>query len=159
MAGATNAHRAELTAQSRITIAKMRAADAMPDLRREMKTATSPAVPAVKRTVRAIPSSHSRYNAAERGGSLRNAVANTVKQSFRFSARTVSAVIAQVPKGGKSNLGRVLEGEIPWNHPTYGHGPDVTQTPHPFFFRVIEAMLPEINQRIETVLEKFERKL
>lgn len=156
---ATNPYRAELTAHSRETIAKLRTADVMPELRKEMRIAASPIQPAVRNAARAIPSQHSRYNAKERGGSLRSAVANTVSLSFRFSVRSVSAVIAQKPKGAKSNLARVLEGEIPWKHPTYGHAPEVEQPSHPFFYGTVERLLPAVNHRIESVLEKFERKL
>lgn len=155
----SNNMRGELTAKSKATIAKLRTADVMPELRREMRVATSPMQPAVRRAVRNIPSTHSRYKAAERGGSLRTAVANSIVRKLRFSTRNVSAVIAQVPRGGKSNLANVLEGTIPWKHPTYGHDPEITQESHPFFFQAIEALLPEVNTRIETVLDKFERKL
>src|SRR3954452_23134034 len=159
MPARSNPYRTELTAQSKITIAKLRKADVMPELRAEIRTATSPLQPAVRNAARQVPSKYSRYGAKERGGSLRSAVANTVVRKLRFSVRTVSAVIAQIPRGGKSNLANVLEGTIPWKHPTYGHAPEVEQASHPFFFRAIEALVPGVNQRIESVLEKFERKL
>lgn len=161
MAGSSrvNPYRSELTAKSKMTIAKLRTADVMPDLRREVRTATNPIQPAVRNAARQLPSKMSRYGAKERGGSLRSAVANTIIRKLRFSSRNVSAVIAQVPRGGKSNLANVLEGTMPWKHPTYGHAPEVEQQAHPFFFRTIEALVPGINQRIESVLVSFERKL
>jgi hypothetical protein len=159
MPSKSSSYRAELTAKSMVTIAKLRTADVMPELRAEIRTATNPIQPAVRNAARSIPSGHSRYKAKERGGSLRSAVANTIVRKLKFSSRTVSAVIAQVPHGGKSNLANVLEGTIPWKHPTYGHDPEVEQPPHPFFYRAIETLIPGVNARIETVLEKFERKL
>lgn len=156
---AANSERVRLTAASKVTIAKLAHADAMPPLRKRMRTATSPITSAVKQAARNIPSTHSRYKAAERGGSLRSAVANTIQRKMKFSTRNVSVIIAQVPSGGKSNLASVLEGVKPWDHPTYGHDPKVHQEPHPFFYDTIEKMEPAVNREIETVLSEFERML
>jgi hypothetical protein len=142
-----------------VTVAKLRHSDAMPALRREMREATRPLQPGVRQAVRSLPSGHSRYKAAERGGSLRTAVAGSIVRKLRVGQRRVSVVIAEVPRGGKSNLANVLEGTIPWEHPTYGRDPVQHQDPHPFFYNTIEKMVPAINRRIETVLDQFERML
>jgi hypothetical protein len=78
---------------------------------------------------------------------------------MKFSGRSVMVVIKSVPSGGKSNLATVLEGSKPWVHPTYGHKPEVTQSPAPFFFGTIEKLEPAVNREIESVLEEFGRML
>lgn len=138
---------------------KLSRADAMKSLRVRMGVATSPLTPAVKRAARDIPSTHSRYKAQERGGSLRSAVANTIQRKIKFSPRSIIVLIKQVPKGGKSNLASVLEGTKVWQHPTYGHEPEVTQDPHPFFYETIEKMEPAVTREVEKVMRDFERTL
>ena len=159
MPAVSNMARAELTAESRRTIAKLARSDAMPALRKKMRSATSPLQPAVRRAARQTPSTHSRYKAVERGGSLRSAISNTIQRKFKFSGKSVTVIIKQVPSGGKSNLANVLEGTLPWNHPTYGHKPEVTQDPHPFFFETIQKLEPAVNREVEKVLTEFERTL
>ena len=159
MPSRSNSVRVELTAQSQVAVSKLKHADAMPALRKKMREATSPLQPAVRSAARSLPSQFSRYKAKERGGSLRTAVANSIVRKMKFSKRRVSVIIAQVPKGGKSNLATVLDGEKEWNHPTYGHKPEVTQEPHPFFFRTIGKLEPSVNRRIESVLDDFGRSI
>jgi hypothetical protein len=149
----------ELTPQSRAKLAQLRRLDGMPPLRKRMTIATSPLVAAIKDAVRHLPSSHSRYKTKERGGSLRNAVATTIQRKVRITQRTLLVIIKQVPKGGKSNLASVLEGTKPWIHPTYGHKPEVTQEPEPFFFDTIERTLPSLDREINRVLRDIDRQL
>ena len=149
--------RAELTPEAQRLLLKLKAADAMPAFRVAMKGATSPLVKAAKSAARNLPSGRSRYKSP--GGSLRSAIANSIQSKTKFSARSVLALVKQVPSGGKSNLGTVLEGEKPWVHPTFGHGPEVDQEAHPFFYKTMEEHEPETTARVETVLEDFERRL
>ena len=149
----------KLTTESRLKLARLKHAEVMPALRKTMRASTNPLVSAVRRAARDTPSTHSRYKSQERGGSLRSAVANTVTKKMKFNQRNVFVLIKQVPKGGKSNLGRVLEGSLPWAHPTYGHKPEVTQDSHPFFYNTIEKQLPRIEREMNTVLKELDRLL
>ena len=150
---------AELTAQSEATIRKLAKSDAMPILRREMRSATQPLVPAAKQAARQLPSSRATKKA--RGGdvSLRRAVANSITRKMRLTGKIVQIAIIGVPKGGKSNLGSVLEGIKPWTHPVYGRTPAITQKPHPFFLKALEEHEPAVTRDIERVLDKFESTL
>jgi len=149
----------ELTAQSQATIKKLAGSDAMPELRRSMRAATQPLAPAAKRAARNLPSKRATKKA--RGGdvSLRRAVANSITRKMRFSATFVQVAIIGVPKGGKANLGSVLEGIKPWVHPTYGHEPEVTQKSHPFFKEAIDEHEAEVTREIARVLDRFEQTL
>lgn len=149
--------RLEPTTDTVQKLARLSKADAMPELRAGMRTATSPIVAAVKRAARSLPSGRSRRNTP--GGSLRNAVANSVTRRMKLSARTVVITIKAIPKGGKSNLSRCLEGEIPWDHPTFGHKPDVAQEPKPFFYKTIESIEPAVIAKVDAVVSEFERRL
>lgn len=148
---------AELTAESDKTIEKLIKADLMKDLRTEMNTATEPLAPAAKTAARQLPSGRPRRKTP--GGSLRNQVANAISRKIKISANSVLIVITGQNKGDKSNLSRVLEGEIPWEHPTFGHDPTVNQKPEPFFYRTLDAMMPEVAAKIEDVLKKLEQRL
>lgn len=151
-------NRVELTAPSKATLEKLKKADLMPGLKKELNSATRGVQPAVRKAARSIPSTRSRRNTP--GGSLRNAIASAVKRTFRVSGKQVFVSIRINPKGGKSNLARLVEGEIaPWTHPTYGHEPTVTQLPHPFFYPTINEMLPEISTRIEHAIDEYEKML
>jgi hypothetical protein len=148
---------ARLTAQSVRTVQKLKGAKAYPALRKEMVAAGRPMVQAAKRAARRLPSKRSRRKTP--GGSLRNAVASAITQKNKFSSKSVMVLIKEVPKGGKSNLATVLEGTKPWTHPTFGHGPEVDQESHPFFYKTLSEMEPEIGKALSRVLKKFERML
>ena len=153
----TNNIRAELTAEAKATIRKLKGANCMPEFRKEMGIATAPMVPAVRRAIRSIPSTRSRYKAE--GGSLRNAVANSIQRKMKLTSRTVMVVIKSVPNGGKANLGSVLEGTTPWVHPTFGHAPIVDQKSYPEFFPTLNKMAFGVERNVKRVLDKFEREL
>jgi hypothetical protein len=148
----------ELTAESRAIIQRMKHADALPDLRKALIEASDPMVPAVKRAARGLPSVRSRYKTPN--GSLRNALANAVKRKVKLTSKRVPLVlITNVPQGGKSNIARAVEGEIPWEHPTFGHNPTVSQEAMPFFYRTLEKYAPIVEQRVRKVLTEFAQKL
>lgn len=149
--------RSELTAQSKATIRKLKYSDAMPEFRKEMRSATAPMVSEAKKAIRGIPSSRTRYRTP--GGSLRNAVANSIQRKMNLSTRKIMVVIKAVPSGGKSNLGSVLEGTIPWVHPTYGHAPEVHQESHPEFYPTLNKMALGIEKNVYNVLVRFEKSL
>jgi hypothetical protein len=78
---------------------------------------------------------------------------------MRFSKTLVQIAIIGVPRGGKSNLGSVLEGTKPWVHPTYGHAPEQTQSAHPFFKEAIDRHEAEVTRAVDGVLDKLESRL
>lgn len=146
-----------LSEQSKRTLAKLVTAEATKDLRKELTGATAGIVPAVRQAARDLPSSRKR--ASRKNGSLRSAIAYAITRKIKVSTRKIMVVITSVPRGGKSNLARAVEGDIPWKHPVYGRQPDVTQEPHPFFYRTVQKFGPEVESRVRSVLVEFERKL
>jgi len=147
---------AELTAESRRHLEKLAKADLMKDLRAQMMAATQPLAPAVKSVARQkIHAPGTRRNKT----SLSSQVANAVQRSVVASSRTISVTVAMICKGNLSNLARAVEGEIPWVHPTFGHEPQVTQRPRPFFYHTLETMMPKVTQQIESVFSKLEKRL
>lgn len=154
---AESAVRVELTEQGKRAVAKMLEVDAMPELRKEMREATEEIQPALRAAVKETPSKQKLGTV--KGGSLRAAVALSIKRVIKLGKRDVAVLIVWKPAGGKSNLGRVLEGEIPWKHPTFGHDPEVTQESHPFFFKTVEKFGPELDRKVTEVLSDIERKL
>ena len=149
--------RGELDARSIATLERLKHANLNPVLRKALTKATAPTQRLVRQAARALPSGRSRRNTP--GGSLRNAIANSVTRKIKVSAKGIMILITVVPRGGKSNLGRALEGEIPWEHPTFGHDPKVEQKPEPFFYDTINHELPSIAAQIEAAMTEFERTL
>ena len=146
----------ELTAESRRSLEKLAKADLMPDLRKQMMVATQPLAPAVKAVARhKIQAPGTTRNKA----SLSTQVANAVGRSIVTTTRQISVAIELSCKGNLSNLARAVEGEIPWHHPTFGHDPDVNQRSRPFFFRTLEAMMPSVAAKLESVFTEFEKRL
>jgi len=150
--------RVELTAQSERVLLKMRKFDAMPQVRREIIAAMKPMASAAKRAVRNAPSKRTSKRDSP-GGSLRSAIARAITTKVRFSRRNIMALVTVVPHGGKANLARAYEGEIPWDHPTFGHDPEQHQEPNPFFYRTLDKYEPVIAARVKAVLDKLEREL
>lgn len=154
---ANDAVRMELTEQSKVVIEKAIRFNALPELRRELTTATAPMAPAVKRAARSLPSNRKRVGA--KSGSLRSALANAIQRKIKLSPKGLTILITDVPHGGKENLGRSVEGTIPWEHPTFGHPPVVTQRPMPFFYRTLNKYEPIIAARVKAVMDKLESEL
>lgn len=136
-------------------MAEVQGTDLARDLKRAVRDATSDAVPTVRRAIMSQPSSSDHKGKA----SLRRAVAMAVKRTVKLSKTKAEVSVAWVPQGGLSNLGRVLEGVIPWKHPTYGHRPEVTQSPHPFFYVHLNRIAENVQRRIMQVAAEYERKL
>lgn len=145
-----------LTPESKRTLRKMERAQLMPELKTAFRQATNTAVPIVRSEIRSKPS-----QAAKRTReSLRSQVAMAIKRRIGFSSRRAYVAIVSEPHGGLANLARVVEGEIPWDHPTFGHDPTMRQEPMPFFYGTLEKLLPPSTEvKVRAALIKFERKL
>lgn len=151
----TSSLKAELDAQSKRTLAKLSKADPMKPIRKNLMLATQPIVPAEKAAARTLPSKDKRTR-----DSLRTALANAVTRKVRVSHASIAVIIGVLSKGGKANLARVVEGEIgPWQHPTYGHDPKVTQASHAWFYPTIQKMVRGVSNQIEKVLSDVEKQL
>lgn len=147
-----------LSAESKKTIAKLSTADFKPEIRKGLRDASAPLQAAVRNAVRHLPASRKRSKDSP-GGSLRSAVASAVVRRIKVTPTEQFVIIMVRPRGGKSNLARALEGEIPWAHPTYGHEPVVTQDPQPFFYSTIETKEPGMETAIEHILSAVDKQL
>lgn len=150
------------TAQTEQTLKRMQRFDCLPDLRRELVVATAPMVQAARMAARKIPSTRGSRRSIKKAGSysLRDAVASAVKRVIKLKPKEVVVGVLAVPHGGKSNLSRVVEGEIsPWKHPTFGHDPEVEQRAHPWFYDTLEAFSVGVTAHVESAIARFERKI
>lgn len=111
-------------------------------LRRGLREAARPMVPAVRQAVLALPSSG--LNARRGRQSLRRSVAKATALRVRTSGKRPGVVVWVNPRrmpAGQRNLPAYMEGLRPfhrWRHPVYGDEDTwVTQAPTPYFYRAI----------------------
>jgi hypothetical protein len=114
-------------------------------LRRGLRQAAKPMVPAVRRSVLALPSRG--LNARRGRDSLRRSVAKATQIRAKTSGSRPYVAVWVNPKRmpeGQANLPAYLEGIRPfqrWRHPVYGDGDTwVTQPPKPYFYRAIRPL-------------------
>lgn len=144
------------TVETEKTLRKLVEADIRSDLRKRMMGATQPLVPAVKAAARhKVHAPGTRRNKA----SLSSQVANAVTRSITLAGGRILASIDLKAKGNLSNLARAVEGDIPWNHPTFGHDPQVSQPHRPFFYATLTALMPQVSREIEKIFGDLEKKL
>jgi len=82
-----------------------------------------------------------------------------IKRQVKVIRRNIFVAIVSKPSGGYANLARCLEGEIPWHHLTFGHLPEVDESPHPFFYATLEKLMPGVEVKVRQALIYFDRKL
>jgi hypothetical protein len=144
-----------MTPESKASLRKLSRAELVPELRKALTASTNGAVPAVRSKVREMPSKKRKRTKK----SLRSQVAMAIKRKIGTSSRNVSVVILSQPHGGLANLARCVEGEIIWKHPTFGHPPTVVQTPYPFFYHTLDAIIPGTSVKVREALIRFERRI
>lgn len=111
-------------------------------MRRELRQAGRPMVPAVRAAVLALPSKG--QNARRGRPSTRAQVARATALRVRASGRTPGVSIWVNPKRmpeGKRNIPAYMEGIRPfhrWRHPTFGDWEKAVQQPAtPYFYRAV----------------------
>lgn len=117
-------------------------------LRRGLRKAAKPMVPAVRRSVLALPSRGE--NAARERDSLRRSIAKATQVRVKTAGARPHVAVWVNPKRmpeGQENLPAYLEGLRPfhrWRHPVYkreGRNTAwVTQPPKPYFYRAIRPL-------------------
>jgi hypothetical protein len=144
-----------LSPKSRENLERLGSKDIKPALRKALIAGTSPAVSEVRKAARNLESK-SKKRTKE---SLRSQLAAAVQRKIGLSRRGVYVLIKSVPMGGLSNLARAIEGEIPLMHPTFGHKPDVTQSPKPYFYKTLEKIIPGVDIQVKKAFIKFEKEI
>jgi hypothetical protein len=134
--------------------------DVVKNTAKRMRQTMKPIVPDMRRAIRAIPShgddERSKQAIQDRPRGLRDAAARGVQVKVSFSGSKVSARIRIDPRHfppGQKALPKLLDGTKPnWKHPTYGHKPNVTQRPHPFFTQTIRRHETGVRAEMAKVL-------
>lgn len=123
----------------------------------ELRAAAAPLVPAVRASIRAIPSKTGT-------GDLRAAMARATKLSVRTVGPRAAVSIAvdgtKMP-AGKRALQSYMEGtKKPWRHPVYGNTEVwVSQQPHPYFYKVVRPLGATSRYAVNRVLNKTAKKI
>ncbi|MFI0897063.1 hypothetical protein [Streptomyces sp. NPDC020983] len=125
--------------------------------RRELRAAAKPLVPAVRASIRAIPSSRP-YTAAGLRGQLSRATGLEAKTTGRQAAVIIRVDGRKMPTKAKS-LQAYMEGTKPrWRHPVYGNRKVIVQqSPHPYFFTVMRASGPRARVAVNRVIDQVSK--
>lgn len=107
--------------------------------RKELRGAAKPLVPAVRASIRQIPSSRP-YTAAGLRGQMARATGLEVKTTGRQAAVIIRVDGRKMPPDARA-LQSYMEGVKPrWRHPVFGNrNVYVEQPPHPYFFTVMRT--------------------
>ena len=142
------------TRETKLKLKKLSYLDITPGMRKEMLKATSPAVPAVRKRIRAIPSQHE----STVSPTLKESLAKSVKRKT-IRRKNIVQVVVYMHGSGLANLARAVEGAIPWVHPTFDHEPIVEQEPQPFFHEPLEELQALVGARMKMVSINIQRQV
>jgi hypothetical protein len=142
------------TRATKAKLKKLSYLDITPGMRKEMLKATSPAVPAVRARIRAIPSQHE----STQSPGLKESLLKAVKRKT-FRRKNTVQVIVHMKGSGLANLARAVEGAIPWVHPTFEHEPIVEQTAQPFFHDPLNELQALVGARMKMVSIKIQKQV
>jgi len=125
--------------------------------RKELRTAAKPLVPAVRVSIRNIPSSRP-YTTAGLRGQMAKATGLQVKTTGRQASVVIRVDGRKMPPRSKA-LQAYMEGIKPrWRHPVYGNtNVWVQQDPHPYFFNVMRAGGTRARVAVNRVLDQVSK--
>lgn len=124
--------------------------------RKELRQAARPLVPAVRASIRQIPSSRP-YSPQGLRGQMARATGLQVKTSGRQAAVVIRVDGRKMPAHMKS-LPAMAEGKKRWRHPVYGNRANwVQQQPHPYFYKVMRAAGPRAKAGVTRVIDGVTR--
>jgi hypothetical protein len=107
--------------------------------RKELRTAARPLVPAVRASIRQIPSSRP-YTAAGLRGQMSRATGLEVKTVGKQASVIIRVDGRKMPPGAKAVQAYMEGTKARWRHPVFGHPNTwVQQDPHPYFFNVMRT--------------------
>lgn len=116
-------------------------------MRSSIRASAAPMVPAVRASIAAIPAP-SEYHSG-----LRRRLQRATKLRVKLAGPNASVRILVDPKlmpDGEKSIPQLMEGVRKWRHPVFQAGTRdvwVTQTPHPYFFKVVQPL--GVKSRIE----------
>ncbi|MGW0764652.1 hypothetical protein [Streptomyces sp. NPDC002676] len=127
-------------------------------LTKELRAAGKPLVPRVRSAARATPSKRP-YRPDGLRGTLSKAVKLQVRTSGRDAGVTLRVDGRKMPAHMKA-LPKYMEGKKkPWRHRVYGRDVWVTQEPHPFFYKSLQASGPLARAAVNRVVDGIKRDL
>lgn len=131
-------HGRDLTRISR-ELRKMDDRELLKRFRKELRAAARPLVPAVRASIRSIPSSRP-YTAGGLRGQMSRATGLEVKTTGKQASVIIRVDGRKMPVKAKA-LQAYMEGTKPkWRHPVFGHLNTWVQQPaHPYFFNVMRT--------------------
>lgn len=125
--------------------------------RKDLRASAAPLVPAVRRSIRAIPSKRP-YTAAGLRGQMSRATSLQVKTAGRQASVTIRVDGRKMPAGAKA-VQSYMEGVKPrWRHPVYGNrAVYVQQPPSPYFYRTVASAGPRARAAVARVLNQVSK--
>lgn len=143
-------------------VRKLKAQDSkkvLAQFRKELRGAARPIVPAVRASIRRIPSSRP-YSAKGLRGQLSKATTLEVKTVGRQASVVVRVDGRKMPDKARS-VQAYMEGTKPrWRHPVFGHiDVWVQQQPNPYFFAVMRMAGPLGRAAVGRVMDRFSKDL
>jgi hypothetical protein len=125
--------------------------------RSELRTAAKPLVPAVRASIRAIPSKRP-YTAQGLRGRLSKATTLQVKTAGKQASVVIRVDGRKMPPRAKA-VQSYLEGKKPrWRHPVYGNRDVwVQQPPKPYFYKVMRTAGPLTRRAVNRVMDGVTR--
>ncbi|MFI0481743.1 hypothetical protein [Actinomadura sp. 9N215] len=136
-------------------------------MRAELKTAAAPMVPAVRGAIRAIPNSSNaqRSRAGRRRPGMRTALARAVTVQVRTGGRRAGVSLFMNPRrmaDGTKALPAYFEatpGYTRFRHPVFGTDTWVTQRPHPYFTRTVNAADKRLLRATDEIIARIKREV
>lgn len=149
-------HGSDLTRITR-ELRRMDSPEVLKRFRKELRSAARPLVPAVRASIRQIPSKRP-YTAKGLRGQLSRATGLQVKTTGRQAAVVIRVDGRKMPNRGKS-VQAYLEGTKPrWRHPVYGNRNNwVQQPPKPYFYKTMRAAGPAAREAVYRVMDGISR--
>lgn len=123
--------------------------------RKELRAAAAPLVPAVRASIRGIPSKRA-YSADGLRGQMSRATTLQVKTVGR-QASVILRVDGRKMPPNKAIQSYVEGKKSPWRHPVFGHDVWVKQDPNPYFYKVMAAAGPRARLAVNRVLDQVSK--
>lgn len=127
--------------------------------RKELRKSAQPLVPAVRASIRRIPSSRP-YSAQGLRGRLSRATTLQVKTAGKQASVIIRVDGRKMPNHSKS-VQAYMEGSKPrWRHPVFGNTAVwVQQDPQPYFYKVMSAAGPRARLAVNRVISDVSKKI
>ena len=125
--------------------------------RKELRQAAKPLVPAVRASIRQIPSKRP-YRADGLRGQMSRATGLQIKTTGKQASAVIRVDGRKMPNRAKA-VQSYMEGVKPrWRHPVYGRRTVwVQQEPHPYFYKVMRTAGPRARLAVNRVMDQISR--